>query len=149
MTHGGLMILVTDASVVVKSVLTEDDSEVARHLMNGEHELHVPRVLSVELANALWSKVRSGLLTPSEVLESLESALALELEWFYDEELAADALRIAIALNHPVYDCVYLALAYQVDGTLVTADTRFFNIVAATEHVGRVALLANFTPQES
>ena len=143
------MILVSDASVVVKSVLTEDDSEVARRLMNGEHELHVPRVLAVELANALWSKVRSGLLTPSEVLESLESALALELEWFNDEELADDALRIAIALNHPVYDCMYLALAYQVDGTLVTADTRFFNTVSATEHVSRVALLANFTPQES
>ena len=63
--------------------------------------------------------------------------------------LAADALRIAISLNHPVYDCVYLALAYQVDGALVTADTRFFNIVAATEHASRVALLANFTPQES
>ena len=81
------MVLVTDASVVVKSVLTEDDSEVARRLMNGEHELYVPRVLAVELANALWSKVHSGLLTPSEVLESLEAALALELEWFNDEDL--------------------------------------------------------------
>ncbi len=141
------MILVPDASVVVKSVLTEDDSEAARRLLNGEHELHVPRVLAAEPANALWSRVRSGLLTPNEVSETLEAALVLELEWANDETLANDALRIAVALNHPVYDCVYLALAYQINGTLVTADTRFFNIVAATEHASRVALLANFTPE--
>lgn len=144
MTRGGWMILVTDASVVVKSVLTEDDSEAARQLMNGEHELHVPRVLVAELTNALWSKVQSGLLTPSEASQAQELVLALHLEWANDEVLAADALRIAVGLNHPVYDCVYLALAYQVGGTLVTADTRFFNTVAGTEHAGRVVLLADF-----
>ena len=152
MTHGGWMLLVTDASVVVKSVLTEDDSEAARQLMNGEHELHVPRVLVAELTNALWSKVQSGLLTPSEASQAQELVLALHLEWANDEALAADALRIAIGLNHPglnhpVYDCVYLALAYQVGGTLVTADTRFFNTVAGTEHAGRVVLLADFAPE--
>ena len=73
--------------------------------------------------------------------------MALHLEWANDEALAADALRIAIGLNHPVYDCVYLALAYQVGGTLVTADTRFFNTVAGTEHAGRVVLLADFAPE--
>ena len=141
------MILVTDASMAVKSVLTEDDSNTARRLLNGEHELHVPHVFAAELANALWSKVRSGLLTPDEASEAPESLLALEWEWFNDEMLAADALRISVALNHPVYDCVYLALAHQVDGTLVTADTRFFNIVAPTEHAGCVVLLADFTPE--
>ncbi len=149
MTRGGWMILVTDTSVACKWVVREDDFEKARQLLSEGHELHVPRVLATETANALWSKVRSGILTPGDVSELLEQVLALNLHWATDEDLAVDALRIAISLNHPVYDCVYLALAYQVDGTLVTADTRFFNIVAATEHVGRVALLANFTPQES
>jgi len=138
------MLLVTDASVVVKSVLTEDDSEAARQLMNGEHELHVPRVLVAELTNALWSKVQSGLLTSSEASQAQELVLALHLEWANDEVLAADALRISIGLNHPVYDCVYLALAYRVGGTLVTADTRFFNTVTGTEHADRVVLLADF-----
>ena len=138
------MLLVTDASVVVKSVLTEDDSEAARQLMNGEHELHVPRVLVAELTNALWSKVQSGLLTSSEASQAQELVLASHLEWANDEVLAADALRISIGLNHPVYDCVYLALAYRVGGTLVTADTRFFNTVTGTEHADRVVLLADF-----
>ncbi len=142
------MILVSDASVAVKWAVEEEDYEKAVQLLSGDHQLHVPRVLAAELANALWSKVRSGSLTSSEALGLLERVLALDLEWANDAELAADALRIAISLNHPVYDCVYLALAYQVDGALVTADTRFFNIVAATEHAERVALLADFAPAQ-
>ncbi len=148
MIRGGWMILASDASVAVKwAVQQEEDYEKAAQLLNGEHELHVPRVLAAELANALWSKVRSAELTPSEAPGLLERVLALNLEWADDGTLAVAALHIAISLNHPVYDCVYLALAYQVGGILVTADTRFFDIVATTEHAGRVVLLANFPPE--
>jgi len=138
------MILVSDASVAVKWAVEEEDYEKAAQLLSGEHQLHVPRVIAAELANALWSKVRSGSLTASEAPGLLERTLALDLEWVADEELAADALHIAIAINHPVYDCVYLALAYRIDGILITADTRFANKVVGTEHAGRVVLLADF-----
>ena len=138
------MILVSDASVAVKWAVEEEDYEKAAQLLSGEHQLHVPRVLAAELANALRSKVLSGVLAPHLVAGMLGSALSSISNWAADELLAADALRIAIGLNHPVYDCVYLALAYQVGGTLVTADTRFFNTVAGTEHAERVVLLVDF-----
>lgn len=147
MIRGGWMILVPDASVAVKWAAEEEDSEKAARLLNGQHQLHVPRVFAAELANALWSKVRSGELAPHLVAGALESAMTGLLHWANDETLAADALRIAVALNHPVYDCVYLALAYRIDGTLVTADGRFADAVAPTEHAGRVVLLADFTPE--
>ena len=138
------MILVSDASVAVKWAVEEEDYEKAAQLLSGEHQLLVPRVLAAELANALRSKVLSGVLAPHLVAGMLGSALSSISNWAADELLAADALRIAIGLNHPVYDCVYLALAYQVGGTLVTADTRFFNTVAGTEHAERVVLLVDF-----
>lgn len=65
MTHGGWMILVSDASVAVKWAVEEGDSKKAIRLLNGEHELHVPRMLAAELANALRSKVLSGVLGSS------------------------------------------------------------------------------------
>jgi predicted nucleic acid-binding protein len=37
-------------------------------------------------------------------------------------------------LDHPVYDCLYLALAHRIGATLVTADARFVNALAETEH---------------
>ena len=33
-----------------------------------------------------------------------------------------------------MYDCVYLALAHRLGATLVTADVRFVNALAETEH---------------
>jgi predicted nucleic acid-binding protein len=39
--------------------------------------------------------------------------------------LLDEALALGLALAHPVYDCVYLALAIASDARVVTADRRF------------------------
>jgi predicted nucleic acid-binding protein len=44
-------------------------------------------------------------------------------------QLAAAAARLAIELDHPAYDCFYLALALQEQCPVVTADQRFHDIV--------------------
>ena len=36
---------------------------------------------------------------------------------------------LAVELSHPVYDCVYLALALQRGMQVVSADRRFVNVV--------------------
>ena len=138
------MQLVPDTSVAMKWLVSEKGSEAATDLLHGGDQLHVPGLIAVELANALWSKVRSGLLAPDVAPALLEWALALHLEWTPDQYLSAHALRIAVGLNNPVYDYVFLALAYRIDGVLVTADARFVNTLAATEHADRVILLENF-----
>ena len=43
--------------------------------------------------------------------------------------LAPSAARLAIDLDHPAYDCFYLALALQEQYPVVTADRRFFDVV--------------------
>jgi predicted nucleic acid-binding protein len=40
------------------------------------------------------------------------------------ETLIDDAMAMALALSHPIYDCVYLALSAQRSVPLVTADAR-------------------------
>ena len=67
----------------------------------------------------------------------------MPLLWYNDEVLGGDAVRLAVALDRPVYDCVYLALAHQIGGQVVTADARFANALAATEHGGSVKLLVD------
>jgi len=51
--------LVPDASVAVKWIVAEEDSLEAETLLVG-NELHAPRLMVSEIANALWSKVRRG-----------------------------------------------------------------------------------------
>jgi predicted nucleic acid-binding protein len=39
----------------------------------------------------------------------------------------------ALTLNHPVYDCIYLACAETIDGILMTADRRLHRSVHGSE----------------
>ena len=65
----------------------------------------------------------------------------MPVHWSSDETVCADAVRLAEALDRPVYDCVYLALAHRIGARLVTADTRFANALATTEHIGTAVTL--------
>lgn len=54
------MALVVDASVAVKWLVPEEHSEAAARLTVSGEDLHAPRLLAAELANALWRKARLG-----------------------------------------------------------------------------------------
>ena len=132
------MQLVVDASVAVKWLVREEFSDIADEILNGQHEVYAPHLLAVEVGNALWRKARSG-----EIERPQAGLLAAEINeigvnWADDEDVCADAVRLALALNHPIYDCTYLALAHRIGAKMVTADERFVNAVAGTEHGGPV-----------
>lgn len=126
--------LVVDASVAVKWLVHEEGSDAAERLLEGDNELRAPRLLASEIANALWRKVRLGEIARSDAGAMMAAVAEMPLRWSADETLCAEAVRLAIALDRPVYDCVYLALAHRLDALLVTADMRFVNALAATEH---------------
>ena len=136
------MRLVVDASVAVKWFVEEEYSADAGRLLEQGHELYAPRLLASEIGNALWRKVRTGELARSKA-GSLAAAISeAAVRWTEDEEVCPDAVRLSLALDRPVYDCVYLALAHRVGATLVTADVRFANALAGTEHGGSVVTLS-------
>jgi predicted nucleic acid-binding protein len=62
-----------------------------------------------------------------------------------DEALAAAAMQIARRLDHPVYDCFYLALAEQRDARMITADRRLIARLHGTGWEYRVQALADFS----
>lgn len=138
------MRLVIDASVSVKWLVPEEDSGAALALTTGEHELHAPRLMAAELANALWSKARRGQIEHGKASALIESVSRLPVQWNADETVCADAIRVALALDKPVYDFMYLALAHRIGAIVVTADRRFANAVAPTEHGGAVVTLAEY-----
>ena len=135
------MRLVVDASVVVKWFVEEEYSAEAGRLLEQGHELYAPRLLASEVGNALWRKVRTGELERSRAGTLAAAISEAPVRWTDDEEVCPDAVRLSLALDRPVYDCVYLALAHRIGATLVTADVRFANALAGTEHGGAVATL--------
>lgn len=50
---------------------------------------------------------------------------AAEIEFLPAYSLLEAATRIALEIGHPAYDCLYLALAAQLDCRFATADERF------------------------
>ena len=141
------MRLVVDASVAVKWLVAEEDSDAADRLLAGGDDLHAPRLMASEIANALWRKARMGEIGSGRAGILMAAVSEMPVHWSSDEALCADAVRLAVALDRPVYDCVYLALAHRVDARLVTADVRFANALATTEHGGTVTTLQEYTKE--
>lgn len=120
--------LVVDASIAVKWVVQEADSAAALALL--VHQLIAPDLLAAECSNILWKKYRSGGLTLEDALLAASSLAASQIELLPARPLLAAATRIACELDHPTYDCIYLALAIDASTVFVTADRRFLNLLA-------------------
>jgi predicted nucleic acid-binding protein len=118
--------LVVDASVAIKWVVpedgeAEDGSDAALGLL--ERGLLAPDLLLAEFANVMWKKARRGEIGASQAMEA-SSVLPAIVSLVPAASYIDRALEIAIALDHPVYDCIYLAVAQTHDAPLATADRR-------------------------
>jgi predicted nucleic acid-binding protein len=80
--------------------------------------------LPVEVANVLWKKTRRGDMTTEEMRPAITSLLDFGLELHQSVGLLARAADLAVSTGHPVYDCLYLALAAKTNAVLATADRR-------------------------
>jgi predicted nucleic acid-binding protein len=118
--------LVVDASVAIKWVVPEEDSELADALVTSRAQLHAPAFIAMEVTNALWLKMRRGELDEAKAHASLEYLRKIPLAAWQGEEPLPQTLSLARMLDHAVYDCAYLALALHLDAIYVTADRRFW-----------------------
>lgn len=136
--------IVVDTSVALKWVLDEPGSDHAREAM--DRTLVAPDVWRVEAANGLRRAVRTGELPPQEaprLLKVLERAPVRDVP---TPPLVPAGLELALSLRHPIYDCLFLALAIEHDCELLTADDAFLKVVrtAAPNLAGRLLRLADF-----
>lgn len=118
--------LVIDASIAIKWVVEEEGTSQALALRH-RAKLIAPELLVAECANILWKKVRRDELSEKEALLAARLLQAAEIELLPTRSLLEPATRLAVALGHPAYDCLYLALAVDNDCKFVTADERFLH----------------------
>ena len=117
---------VVDASVVVKWLVTEEFSEDAARLLNSGSAPVAPELVFAEAANALWAMRRRGDIAPADMADAVDALMSAPIAVpFLMSRLAADAARLAVDIDHPVYDCFYLVLAVRTGYPVVTADVRF------------------------
>ncbi len=126
------MTLVVDASVACKWLVEEVGSSEAAKLLAGNEGLIAPDLVIPEVCNALWSKSRAGQITSALARELVDGVAGFFDDLVPSAGLAARSFAIAEFLDHPVYDCFYLALGEHADAQLVTADARLLKRLAGT-----------------
>lgn len=138
------MILVLDASVVIKWFFRDDPKELHAH-----QALQILRAVGVGEVT---------LMQPQHFMAEVSAVLAREkpghahadvvdlqnMEWHVADsaEIYVLAVSLAVKLNHHLFDTLYHAVALATsDALLVTADVRYYN---KAKDQGRVVLLQNF-----
>lgn len=111
---------VLDASVATRWFV-EDALHDQAIALRGDYACIAPALLLTEVANALWKYVRPSRLSLDAAMDNV-TVLADEFALVEDRSLIRAAQRLSSENNHPVYDCLYIALARQEGVPLITAD---------------------------
>jgi len=135
------MKVIVDASVALKWVLSEPGTEAALSLRT--QELIAPALWLAEATNALWRGVSLGELALAEAAEFLDELIKAPVASLPMEPHLQAALALAVELRHPVYDCIYLAVALHLDTHVVTADRCFATAAGRPDLADRVRLLGS------
>ncbi len=142
---------VIDASVAVKWLIQEPFRQEAKRFLNISLDRLSPDLILLECANAMRRKVLLKQITQQEGDTSFE----LIKEWkqglmrlIPTPDFLERAYELSKALQqHPIPDCIYLALAEQENVQMVTADRRFYDLVLKSTYHDLIAWIED-QPEE-
>ncbi|WAC61534.1 type II toxin-antitoxin system VapC family toxin [Brevundimonas sp. SL130] len=124
-----------DASVAIKVALHEPDSPIAVAALRAQ-AWSAPDLILSECANIIWKRCRMGDITRDQAMQAVELIETMNLYVEPGRRLIERAVQLAIALEHPAYDCFYVAHAEQLGVPFLTADKKLIAKVGASEATG-------------
>ena len=119
--------IIADTSVIIKTVIHEKLSDTARRLR--DQGMAAPSLWIAEAGNVLWRKQQVKIISRVEAETLYDALLGAPINTFHYEADAQDAMEMAIALRHPIYDCFFLAAAVRERTYVATDDARFASAV--------------------
>lgn len=132
---------VIDASVAVGWSTQSRHSQACKRVLRGAETLIAPDLIFPEVANAFHQLAKTGLANEDKMRDGLD----LLPRWFAEivpsATLRNRAFELSLQLQHPAYDCFYLALALLRDVKLVTSDAHFYRKALVAGYQNSVSLL--------
>ena len=125
--------LVVDALALVEYLLrTARAGFIEESIRAAEVDLHIPALCDIELASVLRRLLLEGRLSVDRAVDALDDLQDMPLTRHGHQLLVARVL--ALRENFSVYDATYVALAEQLDASLLTGDKALARAVRA--HLG-------------
>lgn len=108
----------------------EARSTLADQVLAAPGRLSSPDLLPIEFAGVLTRKVRRRELDAADVREIIRDFDAINIAYEPTSALLPEAVTLSLAGRHPLYDCIYLALAKRTGEEFATFDTRLAHIAS-------------------
>ena len=138
---------VIDTSVAVKWYIPETLSLEAKRYMGKGLDRHAPDYLPAEAASVVLKRVRSRdtelKLTFDEARMVLAALKTTPIQFHESRMLIDPSFALAEQVGSSLYDGLFLALALQLGGQLVTADAKLFKKIRASPYAASVRWVAN------
>jgi predicted nucleic acid-binding protein len=138
-----------DASVVVKLVLREPDTDLAQALwaywVANQFQVVAPYHLAYETTSVIRNRVHRREISADYGRAAFEIINEQQIQFLHPSDLTRRAWTFAERFNRPtVYDSFYLALSESAGCDLWTADRRLYSVV--THELPWVKWLGDFRP---
>jgi predicted nucleic acid-binding protein len=134
---GGAFMIVVDSNIIGYLYLNSDRSSQAERALRKDPEWAAPLLWCSEFRNVLTLYIRKRLLSLEAAQEIMDEALSLMLDREY-EVVSSQVLNLAAKSTCSAYDCEFVALAQDLDVSLVTVDKhvldQFPNIAVSLDH---------------
>jgi predicted nucleic acid-binding protein len=120
---------VLDASAALHVVMRLPTAEPVIDKLEQANIVLVPQLYFSETANALWKYVSHNQLSAEQAIERYQDVCALPDQVISDQTLTLEALSLASANNHPVYDIIHVVLARRNACGVLTKDSRLAKLL--------------------
>lgn len=124
-----MALLLIDASIAAKFVLTEAETGLALEFLHGDDRLVAPSIIKHEVAGAVLRRWRQGLMEIEPARTACDDWHAIldqgRVHLMPVEAIYHQAVDLAFEIRHALMDCFYLAAAQRLGAPLITADRAF------------------------
>lgn len=117
--------MVVDASVAIKWFVAEPGRDAAIGLIGSGEMLVAPDLIVAEVMNVLRRKHRQQAISGQPLSDAAGAIAACFSHLVPAAMIVEETVRLALRLDHSVYDCLYLACAVILATGLATADKTF------------------------
>ncbi|MGH7242368.1 MAG: type II toxin-antitoxin system VapC family toxin [Phycisphaerales bacterium] len=118
--------IVVDASVAVKWLFDETNSESALSLLDQSSRLIAPSIIRLEVAGAVLWRFRDGRISYDAARAACDTWDDMLKRGILDlvpiEDVYPRAVDLALRVKHTIPDCLYVIAAQDHEATVITAD---------------------------